>query len=182
MKKWLMILIMSVALVFTGCSDFFDPNGELEPTEPIPTVHKELIENIGDSTTVNGAEVGFVNMEYDERNHDLVLYFHYVNVSDDVVDLGMREVTAYVNGSSTISSFYGCNIDVGEEADGKILIPMEALNGNMTIDLYYYHMDNPFLTISLNMAVSSPTPVPEESVDESSMESDIEIESETASE
>ena len=159
MKNWLTAFVLAIALCLTGCS-FFNPEGTAESTAPVPTVHKELITTIGESTTVNNVEVGFVNMEYDGETQDLVLYFHYNNKSDDYSDIGMNEVTVKINGNSTRVNFYGCHLNAGEESDGKALISMPAKNENMTIELYYYQEETPFLQIKLNMSVSTPTPAP----------------------
>ena len=159
MRKLLVVLISALMLLCVGCDSFTLTNDTIDP---IPTVHKEVITNIGESTTVNGIEVGLTGAKYDEKKNNLILYFHFVNTTEEYRDLGMNDVTTNTNDGKKFSNFYGCHIDGGEEADGKIEIGVSRRDENVVIKLFYYHTDTPFLELNTEVIedVFKPTPTP----------------------
>ena len=170
MRKLLALAMAGFMIAITGCSAL---NMNItETTEPVPTVHRDLIEYVGDSTTVNGIEVGFTGISYDDKLHNLVLNFHYVNVSDDYRDIGMNDVKTFVNGNKKYSNFYGCHLNAGEESDGRIEIGINKKEENVDIELFFYQTETPFLSINTEIAddflitpTTSPTPSPSETGD-----------------
>lgn len=168
MRKLLVVLISALMLLCVGC-DKFTLTNDIIP--PIPTTHKEVITNIGESTTVNGIEVGLTGAKYDEKKNNLILYFHFANTTDEYKDLGMNDVTSTVNDGNKYSNFYGCHLDSGEEADGKIEIGVNRRDDNVVIKLFYYHTETPFLELNTEVIedIFKPTPTPTETSEETSV-------------